>query len=211
MLVDLVFPALCVACGLVLTARPGGPPLCSACLPDLVRLPEPRPSPTIAAPFAYEGPIAAAITALKFGGQAALAGPLGRLLAASADLDGRWDRLVPIPLHPLRALRRGFDQAQLVAAALVRAWPGASPPAFTPRALRRTRATPPQTDLDRAGRLENLDRAFACRQPTAVRGARILLVDDVTTTGATLQAGRAALLAAGAAAVDALALARALP
>ena len=162
---DLLLPPLCVACArlLRLPRAPADLPLCTRCAPEAVPLADgERHHGPITALFAYEGPLARAVTRLKFGGQPALAGPLGRLLA---------------------------------------------------RALRRGRATRPQTDLDRAGRLANVAGAFIARDHDRphLTDRRILLVDDVTTTGATLLAGRAALLAAGAAEVRGLALLRALP
>ncbi|MEZ4382517.1 MAG: phosphoribosyltransferase family protein [Nannocystaceae bacterium] len=212
-----LFPATCVGCGLLL--RGAAPlPLCTACAPAAVPLaPEARTIAGTTALFSYEGPLAAAITRLKFAGDAALAGPLARLLAdgvasSRALIDaGPWDLIVPIPLHPLRALARGFDQVVLLTTWLRRTWPVGPPPQHRPRALRRVRQTTPQTALDGPARRRNLRGAFAARAPGALADRRVLLVDDVTTTGATLEAGRAALLEAGAAAVTGLALLRALP
>jgi len=194
-------------------------PLCSRCAPEVTPLaPEERRVDGVVALFAYDGPLAAAISRLKFAGASALAGPLARLLATAPELADDptsgacpWDLLAPIPLHPWRAIRRGYNQAALLADWLARAWPGEQPPEVRRRLLRRARAAPPQTELDREGRQRNLRGAFAVRAGQPVGGLRILLVDDVTTTGSTLGAGRAALLSAGAAEVTGLALLRALP
>ena len=215
-MLDLLLPPLCVACSrlLRLPRAPADLPLCTRCALEAVPLAEgERHHGPITALFAYEGPLARAVTRLKFGGQPALAGPLARLLARAIDPADRWDLLIPLPLHPARAFARGYDQAALLARHLRRAWPHPAPPRLLPRALRRARATRPQTDLDRAGRLANVAGAFIARDPSRphLAGQRILLLDDVTTTGATLLAGRAALLAAGAAEVRGLALLRALP
>lgn len=209
--IEVLFPPVCVACSRLLR-RPGALPLCTACAPEAVPLPEAARRGETTALFAYEGALARAVTRLKFGGQPALAGPLGRLLAAGLGPTPAWEQVVAAPLHPLRAFVRGYDQAGLLAAHLVRAWPSTPRPRLL-AALRRTRPTLPQTDLDRRARLANVQGAFLVpeRARPAVAGRRVLVIDDVTTTGATLAACRAALLAAGAAEVGGLALLRALP
>lgn len=208
-----LFPATCLGCNLLL--RHAGPlALCSACRIEVLELsPEPDAA-GIAAPFAYGGPLARAVQSLKFGGALALAGPLGRLLAVQPRVDVGWDLLVPVPLHWRRRFARGFDQAEELARALARARGelGRSSPRPCLRMLRRVRATRPQTDLDARERADNVAEAFAvrAREHSSFVGRRVLLVDDVTTTGATLQACRLALLHAGAREVGALALLRTL-
>ena len=107
--------------------------------------------------------------------------------------------LVPVPLAPKRLRLRGYNQAESIARPL--AGRLGLPCSL---ALSRRRATPPQSLLGKADRLANLRKAFVVRRPERVRGLRLLLVDDVATTGATLDASAAALKAAGAAAVTAL-------
>jgi ComF family protein len=119
-----------------------------------------------------------------------------------ADLAATYDALVPVPLHASRARERGFNQAERLARR-VRALGGLPVLAV---ALRRTRPTGTQTRLRRDARAENLDGVFRA-DPARVAGKRLLLVDDVCTTGSTLRHCREALLAAGAARVDALVLA----
>ena len=114
---------------------------------------------------------------------------------------GEWDGLVPVPLYWARRWRRGFNQAEVLARAVGRRH---GLPVL-PRALRRVRATPLQHG-DFAARRKNVRDAFAARQEVA--GRRLLLVDDVFTTGATADACAATLLRAGAADVGVLTLAR---
>jgi predicted amidophosphoribosyltransferase len=111
---------------------------------------------------------------------------------------------MPVPLHGVRRLRRGYNPAERRAAPLARALdlPLAAP-------LRRARRTRPQTRLGRAERLHALDGAFTVRPAAGLpRGAHVLLVDDVATTGATLAAAATALGKAGARAVTAIVAAR---
>jgi ComF family protein len=117
----------------------------------------------------------------------------GALVRRPADADC----LVPVPLHPTRLRQRGYNQAALLAAELART----QGLPVVGDALVRTRSTRPQVELSAPQRRSNLRDAFECTTPTAVRGARVLLVDDVTTTGATLRACADALAAAGAARV----------
>jgi ComF family protein len=133
---------------------------------------------------------------------------LGRQLAmALADglrerLTG-FDRVAPVPLHWRRRLARGYNQAERIARPLAARIDLSCLPA-----LSRCRATPPQSRLGRDERLSNLRKAFRVPRPEHVRGLHILLVDDVTTTGATLEAAARALKSAGATAVTALVVAR---
>lgn len=166
----------------------------------------------VAAPFAYQGPLARAVVTLKFSGALALAGPLGRLLADQPVFERDWELLVPVPLHWRRRLARGFDQAEELArwALRHRTRVHERAPTLAARALRRTRATRSQTELDAHERAANVHEAFCVREPARIAGRRVLLLDDVTTTGSTLRACRSALLDAGAAEVGALTLLRTL-
>jgi len=211
-LLDLLFPPVCLGCGLLLRAKaPVHLPLCLSCGLEHEPLPpEARHHQGIWAIHAYGGPLLRALTRLKFQRQTAWAGPLGATLSASPVLDDpRWDAIVPVPLHPSRLRERGFNQSVLLARHARRYLARRGPP-LRPGWLSRVRATAPQHLLPAADRHQNLRGAFAARQPASVAGRRILLVDDVTTTGATLAAAQQALRAAGAAEVGALALLRAL-
>lgn len=104
--------------------------------------------------------------------------------------------LIPVPLHPERLRERGWNQSELLA----RRMHGLSPSSyeFAPSALVKTKHTPPQTKLARAERLKNLKGCFSASRPERIKGRTIFLVDDVTTTGATLEEARKTLLDAGA-------------
>jgi len=152
--------------------------------------------------FEYGGALAHAIQRFKYEGRVELAHPLGSLLARGA-LPWRQsvDVVVPVPLHWRRRWDRGYDQSALLAGRVGRVlelpvgW----------RMLRRTRHTPRQADLSRSERLRNVQGAFVAG--SACAGLRILLLDDVRTTGATSFEAAAALRRAGAAEIRALALA----
>jgi ComF family protein len=212
---SLLFPPVCIGCRSLLRGAADDRTVCRACEIGLVPLPaEERTIGGIEALWAYHGPLASALHRLKYSGDAAVAGPLGRLLgkapsfARSTASGVPWDDIVPVPLHRLRVWQRGYNQAALIARWAVASRPSSA--CFCPQLLRRRRATPPQTDLSLGRRLENVRGAFTAPEPGRVEGRRVLVVDDVTTTGATLRACLAALTEAGASEVGALALLRTL-
>lgn len=236
-LLHLVFPTPCHVCQHPL-GRGRHSALCGACWDALERLTEAGcercgwPFPAAAAVRGVERPLCqrcretddrfevaravllyrdggiarAAILLCKHGRRLGLLQHLATLLAAAApeDLIRRtWDAAVPVPLHWHRRWRRGFNQAEVLARAVARrhGFP------VERRCLVRVRATPPQHG-DAAARQHNVRNAFAVRRGGRIAGRRVLLVDDVFTTGATANACAAALLAAGATAVGVLTLAR---
>lgn len=210
---DLALPGVCVGCGRE------GPPLCPDCAPALdARLGEPPGTPIglpadIPAPLLqidwcapFRGTVRDALHAIKYGAEQRLADPLGDAVAR------RWTRVgvgaelvVHVPVHADRRRVRGYDQAQLIAAAAARRLGMEHRPA-----LFRRRVTTAQFDLDRRHRATNVAGAFAVppAETVAIRGRWILLIDDVLTTGATLAACATALELAGAAAVSAVTVAR---
>ena len=146
--------------------------------------------------WAYDGRAALVVEALKYGGRTDLAVGLGAELARVLPAEPRVDLVTEVPLHPARRRERGYNQSALLAAALAKE---AGIP-HLPGALARVRATPAQARLGPAARRASVRGAFALRHPEQVRGRRVLLVDDVVTTGATLEAALAALEKAGASA-----------
>ena len=155
----------------------------------------------------YDDTARALVHRLKYGDRLDLAPALGRMMArAGAELLAETEIVVPVPLHRERLWRRRFNQAM----ALARAVAAGSGVAADPFLLARVKRTQSQVGLTKAQRAENLQGAF--RVPTEARGRlkgkRVLLVDDVLTTGATANAASRALLRGGAASVDVLAFAR---
>ena len=194
---------LCSRCGLVFKSREGADHLCGRCVE--------RPGVFTRARAAgiYDHALQSAIHALKFKSKVSLAGPLGELLFDTFRhhwKDGDIDVVAPVPLHRHRFRRRGFNQAYL----LVREWAIRAETVVIRDLLVRTRATAPQTGLDRKQRRINIRNAFTVSRPGQSANKRVLLVDDVLTTGATVDACADALIRDGAKQVDVLTLARAL-
>lgn len=202
---------LCSQCGVVFPTREGSDHLCGECIS------EPKHFSRARAAGIYDGPLMALIQCLKFKGMTGLARPLGGLLF-EAFLKN-WnpediDLVVPVPLHFRRLAGRGFNQAWL----LISDWPdrfrsfeGADwGGTISYDILTRTRFTTPQTGLGKTERIANLKGAFRAADPNAVAGKRILLVDDVVTTGTTVNECARVLLESGARRVDVLSVARTL-
>jgi ComF family protein len=168
---------------------------CASCASTVV--PGPEHGVLGVAAFSYEGAMARAIVRLKYEQRPDLARPMGDLLWRALEPRPRAREsvvVVPVPLHPTRLAERGFNQSALIAQRVAR---GLRAPLWA-LALRRVRDTPRQATLDRHARVVNVALAFTVRRAERIRGRNVVLVDDVRTTGATLEACRAALRDAGA-------------
>lgn len=148
------------------------------------------------AAFIYAYPVDALIQALKYGGELALAGLFAQKLYQRIGPAAGVDLIVPLPLHPARLAERGFNQAAEIAKALSR-FTGV---AMDAQLARRVRNTAPQTDLPWRERAANMRQAFACERDLA--GLSVAVVDDVMTTGATLDEFARTLKRSGAARVE---------
>ncbi|MCS0504065.1 ComF family protein [Ancylobacter sp. GSK1Z-4-2] len=232
--VDLALPPSCMACRAAVS-EPGC--LCPSCWSrlslierpycDRLGIPLPYDSDPVGgnprlsaaaleAPPAYHRARAAAlfgevardlVHALKYADRLDVAAPMARMMArAGADVLADAEALVPVPLHAMRLWRRRFNQSAALALALQCI---SGVPARTSWLARR-RATPPQVGLDRAARAANVAGAFEVPDEARaeLKGRRVVLVDDVLTTGATLDACAKALSRAGAGRVDVLVFAR---
>ncbi len=223
---DWVFPQTCAHCREDLPKRWEGP-LCSSCLKELkpseppfcLRCAEPVPSTRshcracstrlfacrqVRAAFLYKGALPGVVHSFKYRGRLGAARAAGRWMARALprfpELSG-FDALVPVPLHPRRLAERGYNQAGLLATELSAA---AGLPVL--ELLERRKPTAPQWSLDRDARRENLAGAFVAG--AAAKGLKLLLIDDVCTSGSSLEGCAKALQGAGAASVSGYVLAR---
>jgi len=208
---DLLLPPRCLGCGVEVTGEVG---LCPACWSGLHLLAPPwcrccgYPLPHALAdqPLRYDARSARLVLGFKRGGRLEGVAQFARWMAqAGEELLADADLVLPVPLHRWRLVQRGFNQSALLAQRLARL----TGRAWSPSVLLRHRRTASQQGLGAAERSENITAAsFRVRRPERVAGQRVLLVDDVLTTGATLAACVTVLRRAGAARVDALTLAR---
>lgn len=198
-LLDLLFPPKCPFCRKVLDA-PGMCPECEASLPwtdgdgGLRTL---RGGLLCAAPLWYEDSVREAIRHFKFHGGVSAAGPLGELVAQAAAerFSGEFDVVTWAPVSARRLRKRGYDQSRLLAERACALW-GVEPE----RLLRKVRDNPAQSSLERAeDRWRNTEGVYEAQGDAA--GRRVLLIDDICTTGATLVSAAGTLLSAGAAGV----------
>ncbi len=203
-LLALLFPDRCAVC-----RRPGAL-FCTVCQASLRPYPAATPLPLLddaAVAFIFEGALQQAIHTFKYDRVRRMAAPLGDLIVARLrEHPLPADAIIAVPLHPKRLAERGFNQSEELGRRLAHAW--GIP--LLKDGLVRCRDTEHQARLDSRARQENVRDAFTWHH-TAAPPTRILLVDDVLTTGATLGACAQALLAAGTREVRAVALARSRP
>jgi ComF family protein len=205
-LLELVAPARCAACG-----APSREPFCVDCGCWERASAEELGGYPLVVLGRYTPPLKEAISRFKFAGHPELAGTFARLLDSELTplrIAAR-DLFVPVPLHARRLVERGYNQSALLARALSKRHRAG----FAPRLLERTRETEQQARLSRESRSQNVTHAFRLRgqnrRTKDHMSGRVILVDDVVTTGATLSACLAALDAGGVKVLGVIALARA--
>jgi ComF family protein len=219
-LVGLIYPAKCLICGGCQTS-PRTPMLCENCLEEISFQPLPQTvggqhhaanNGGLDSAFAgwhYDTAMQQIVHNTKYRYRVSLGRIFGEMLAervrAPVAAEMPHAVLVPVPLHRRRERKRGFNQSLVLARALAKSWHLE----VMPRALRRTRFTQSQAKLHAAERWENVEGAFAPARGLHLEMPTIFLVDDVLTTGATMNACAAALKSAGASKVIGLALAKA--
>lgn len=200
--VDFIAAPHCATCGLPFAYDEGAEAVCGACAAETPAFDRAR------AVLRYNGVARSLVLGFKHGDRThaapAFADWIGR--GGEALLEGA-EVVTPVPLHRWRLFTRRYNQSGLLAREIARDW-GLE---FSPDLLRRTRHTPSQAGLKRDQRFLNVRGAFKLRQGRAVEGRRVVLVDDVMTTGATVNACARALKQAGAETVDVLTLARVVP
>jgi len=201
---------ICVCCGLPFKSRQGVDHQCSGCIAS------PKKFRIARAPLVYEQILTKVIHCFKYKGKIQLAAPLAELLRTAYrrfwDQDSI-DIIIPVPLHLKRLRKRGFNQAYLLVrnwnTAAGQNWSGLSDLQIERDVLVRTVFTAPQSALGRAERAVNVKNAFTLKDSAKIKDKRILLIDDVYTTGATVDECARILLKFGAEHVDVLTLARA--
>ena len=205
--VEAIVPPLCPRCGLPQASPPIGDPrgtLCGRCQASPIRLDGLR------AYAIHDGPLRKAIHAFKYEDLRGLAALLGQLMEDGwtrlAPHDLELDAIVPVPLHRSRQRQRGYNQAALLARELGQRL---QIPVIED-AIVRSKATAPQVDLNAQARRANVRDAFRC-EGNSLSGKHVLLVDDVCTSGATLESACLALRGAGVSSVWACTLTRARP
>lgn len=219
-LLESALPASCLLCH----EGTGGPILCGGCTADLPRLPHAH-CPVCAAPtpgsavcgrclktpphfeatyavWQYDFPLDKLIQAYKYGHQLALAPFLGQALLSALPAAAPWQRIIPLPLSEQRLRERGYNQSLELAKPLA----GQLQILLDSQTCHRPQHTRPQAELPLAGRAKNIRNAFACSADLA--GQCLLVIDDVMTTGASLNECARTLKLHGAARVDVAVLAR---
>jgi len=198
---------LCPSCGRPFLDTSGDDHLCGKCIarrPHFVRACAWACYPT---EDGEEHPLREVVQRFKYGRKVSLGKPLGRLMAVDCRefFDERaLDVILPVPLHPKRLRWRGFNQSVILAREIGKEWKLP----VDPFVLARSRETPPQTQLNEEERKKNMRRAFSVSSEKSIEGKAVLLIDDVYTSGATVNECSRALKRGGAKEVSVLTLAR---
>lgn len=219
--VDLLFPPRCVICkrverdlcsSCVADFHPVGDSICHICgeprsMPGLCSrcVANPPAYKSVKSAFRFDGGIRQAIHVLKYNHRRGLAVPLAAAAAEKLPAPEKAAKIAPVPLYPARQAERGYNQARLLANELAKCW---GLVCLQEQALQRIRPTSSQVGLDYDARQSNVCHAFSA-DASLVEGMIIVLVDDVCTTGATMNACAEALVVAGAVSVTGVTLARA--
>ncbi|MGH7827766.1 MAG: double zinc ribbon domain-containing protein [Candidatus Binatia bacterium] len=207
--IQIISHPLCTVCGRPFFDAGGEDHLCGGCLSRPSRFVAARAWACYPRDQLAEHPLRRVVQKFKYGRKVSLGKPLGRLMAAGCEefLTGcEVDLILPVPLHPKRLRWRGFNQSVLLAREVSRAY--GIP--LNRYALCREKETAPQTELSEDDRKRNVRGAFSVASKEAINGRRILLIDDVYTSGATVNECCRALKRAGAKAVYVVTLARAI-
>lgn len=198
---------LCHICGTPFATAAGGDHLCGACLRRRPCFRHARAVAAYEASTRQVAPLNRVLHEYKYQRDVSLAPTLASLLSQRLPFTlDRYDRIVPVPLHPERLRWRGFNQAMLLARRLGTT----ASRRLDPFVLQRQRATTPQVGLDHDARQRNVAGAFTVRGKHELRGQSVLLIDDVYTTGATVNECARVLRRAGVEYVDVLVVAQAL-
>jgi len=209
---SIIYPALCEICQEKIDTETGYDSLCKDCINKIKTL-EPAPRPkcsnniNVWAVCGYEGVAKDCIHLFKYNNRLNLSRPLAGLMSSFTDknlADKKFDVIIPVPLHKTKMRERGFNQAELLARRLAK---NTNCPLCTD-AIKRIKPTISQTGLSKTKRFTNIRGAFKITDNNAVGGKNILLIDDVFTTGSTINEAAKTLLKSGAKSVEALVLAR---
>jgi ComF family protein len=205
--IEIVQHPLCAICGRPFPNSAGEDHRCGACIKRAPRFVQARAWACYPREELAQQPLRSVIQKFKYGRKVSLGKPLGWLMARGCEEflgQCRADLIVPVPLHPKRLRWRGFNQSVLLARQVSRAY--GTP--LDPFVLLRRRATPPQTQLTEEERRKNMRGAFATNPDRPIKNKSILLIDDVYTSGATVNECSRALRRGGAKEVYVLTLAR---
>jgi ComF family protein len=206
--IELVMHPLCSICGRPFADSAGDDHPCGMCIKRAPHFVRARAWACYPREELEQQPLRTVVQKFKYGRKVSLGKPLGRLMARGCEeflSEFRADLILPVPLHPKRLRWRGFNQSVLLARQV--SWAYGTP--MDPFVLLRCRETPPQTQLTEQERRKNMRGAFAVNPDKPIKKKRILLIDDVYTSGATVNECSRALRRAGAKEVYVLTLARA--